>query len=305
VLVVAAFDRLDVGTLLWEDIDFSGLGEVVRMDLRRMNAYDVVVAHGEAISAHGWPFDAASDEALDGLDLSRYRLIVWAAGEESTVDESFSSGQQDTLRTFVEAGGALFASGAEILWDLDEKGSSDDRAFAEDVLGATMEEDSSGTTDADGEGLLAGVGPLDFAESDGAPYPVEYPDVLATDRDPVVRYATGGTAGALGDGVFLLGFPFETIGDVDVRAEVAGRVLDALVPDYVPPDPGGETGDSGDTDTGSGPGDTSSPDTDGGGPGDRFLRQATGCGCSSNPAPLRGLPLLMALMLVRRRSRGA
>jgi hypothetical protein len=95
---------------------------------------------------------------------------------------------------------------------------------------------------------------LDFGEEDGGAYPVEYPDVLATDRTVIARYASGGAAAALGERVAVFGFPFETIGDPEARAGVAAALLPALVPDYTPPevDTGSQdsgTGDSGDDGT--------------------------------------------------------
>ena len=75
--------------------------------------------------------------------------------------------------------------------------------------------------------------------------------------------AHGERPGVLDEGVFLLGYPFECIGDPGVRDEVAQRVLEALVPDYVPPE-GGDTGSPGD---------------------DRVrLSDLASCGCASGPA---------------------
>jgi len=243
VLVVSAFDRLDTGLLGWDELPY-GLGDVRRMDLRAVNPYDTSVATGEAIAALGWPFETISDERLADLDLTPYRLIVWVAGEESTEDESFSDAQQGIVRAWVEGGGALWVTGAEILWDLDYRGDESDRAFADEVLGALMASDDSQTTVVSGEGLLAGVGPLDFGLEVGAPYPVEWPDVLDSDREVIARYAGGDVAAVLGGGVALFGYPFECIGDPSSRHEVAAALLPALVPDYEPPEiPEVDTGD--------------------------------------------------------------
>jgi len=281
VLVVSAFDRLEVSNLVWEDVGLS-IGEVVRMPLERINAFDTAVAHGEAVREAGWYFDSVSDEVLGELDLTDYALIWWVAGEESTADETFDSAQQALVRDFMQDGGALWATGAEILWDLDYRGDADDQAFASEVLGALMEADDAGTYAVDGTGLLAGL-QLDFDEADGAPYPVEYPDVLDSDREPIASYAGGGLAATLGEGVALFGFPFECIGDPLVRAEVATRLLPALVPDYEAPELPEDSGlpDSGLRD--SGPLASGLPDSGVGGgfPGDlqRVLMDEGGCGC--------------------------
>lgn len=226
VLVVAAFDRNDRGLLI-DHNPHSSIGWIDRMDLRRMNAYDIAVAHGTALDAAGFAFDGASDEAASALALSDYAAVVWAAGEESTADETFSSAQQAQVDAYVTAGGALWASGAEILWDLDAQGTAADRAFASGVLGATMQADAASTTAVDGAGALSGTGPLDFGDS---PYPVEWPDVLATGNEVLALYGGDPTqVAAAWDGqVALFGFPFDSVRDDAVRAEVASIVLTEL-----------------------------------------------------------------------------
>ncbi|MEL6341599.1 MAG: N-acetylmuramoyl-L-alanine amidase [Myxococcota bacterium] len=225
VLIVAGFDRLRASNLLRTDVGGS-LGEVVRMNLPQINNFDGVVLHGETIEA--WPFESAADERLTGLDLSaRSRLVWWIAGEESSQDTTVDAEQQAALAAFQDAGGVVWITGAEVLWDLDRRGSEADRAFAEQRLGALMEADDAGTLEATGEGVLDNL-ILDF----GAGYPVEYPDVLLTDDEVLARYGTGGVAAAWGEGRVLFGFPFETIQDPVVRIEVTSRMLPALVPDY-------------------------------------------------------------------------
>lgn len=280
ILVVDAFDRQDTGLLDAEDV--PGLGTVERMDLLRMNRGDAAVAHGQAISGAGWPFDTVSDEALGALDLSPYALVVWATGQESTVDESFSDDQQALLRAYVEAGGALWASGSEILWDLDAYGSDTDRAFATDVLGALLESDASASDLVVAEGLLGGVGPLDFGVDAGSPYPVGYPDVLASDRPVIARYGDGGVAGVLGGNVALFGFPFECIGDPVSRADAAAALIAALLPGLDPPTA------TTPVDTGAPPtGTTDDPDPSTPGedgplrPSERAELVESGCGCAT------------------------
>lgn len=302
VLVVNAFDRLDSGLLVPTT---TRIGAVKRMNLLQMNASDGAVAHGQAIDAAGWPFETVSDEVFDALDLGRTRLVVWVAGEESTADESFTRAQQTKLQGFVQGGGALWATGAEILWDLDARGNADDKAFASAVLGATLESDDAGTNLASGFGLLDGVRPLDFGLEEGGAYPVEWPDVLASSRAVIARYGNAKTAGVLGERVSLWGFPFETIADPLAREEVAIKLLPALVPDYDPAtdEGGGDTDDTGgDTDDSGADTDDSGEDTEG--PGGRRRRDELGCGCASGAAA-GGLPIgLLALVLgLRRRAR--
>jgi len=301
ILVVDAFDRLDVGTLLTAS---TSIGSVVRMDLRHMNAYDTTVAHGLAIADAGWPFETVTDEVFDGVSLADKRLVVWNAGEESTTDESFSGAQQQALRAFVSGGGALWASGSEVLWDLDARGGTSDKAFAAEVLGATMASDDAGTHVVSGEGALAGVGPMDF---DNNIYAVEWPDALATSRPVVARYSGGQPAALLGDGVFFMGYPFETIASESTRAEIARVVLPELVPGYTPPDVGTDPGtDPGtDTDTGTGTDTDAGTDTTAGGWRRVPRSSISGCGCQSGVGGGMGWALLLPLLALRRReSRG-
>jgi len=301
-LVVGAFDRLQSSLLPWEAVG-GAVGDVRRMELWRVNPFDVIAAHGRALDGAGVPFDSIADERLSDLTLSDYDLVIWAAGEESTADETLSATQQAAITAFVDAGGAFWISGAEVLWDLDAKGSSTDQAFCSDVLGATLASDDAGTDQASGAGILAGLD-LGFAESDGGAYPIEYPDVLATGRDVVVSYGDGSPAGALGDRVFLLGYPFEVIASEADRAEAAARLVDALVPGWSdegasgPGDSGGSSGDTGSATGGQDTGLVAGPN----GTWDR-TPLPTGCGCATGRAgaPVAAWLLLCALVARRRR----
>ncbi len=320
VLVVAAFDRLDVNLLPWE-YDVPALGDLKRMNIQsRTNPFDGVGRHGRAIVSAGWYFDAIADERLPDVDLSKYRAVVWITGEESTFDESFSTAQQATLRAYVEGGGTMWVSGAEILWDLDYLGTSDDQAFAADILGAGMEEDDADVYTAVGTGILDGL-TMNFDEASGAQYDVEWPDVLSSSREVIATYTSGGAAAVLGDGVAMFGFPVETIGDEDVRASVAGAVLAALVPDWEPPDlstpsdDGGGTGgadgsgdDGGTADGGGGAGGAGTEPAwaDGEAPGStEDLSKLGGCGCAAGTNDRArgwwGALLLGGLVALRRR----
>ena len=195
-----------------------------------MNGYDTVIPYAQAISGLGWGFDVVSDEVFEDLDLSSYALIIWIAGEESSVDTTVTRAQQEIIASYLDAGGKLFMSGSEILWDLDQMGDALDISFAENYLGALLDVDSSETYSAFGVGLLDGLS-LNFSIDDGAPYDVDYPDVLLSSREPNAYYDTGQLAGVSGNGVILLGFPFETIGNAAERHELMSRVLNDLMPE--------------------------------------------------------------------------
>lgn len=308
VLVVAAYDRLDSGQLTWEDVPL--LGDLQRMtDLRRLNAFNAVARQGRAIQGANWYFDSTSDELLPSLDLAQYQAVIWLAGEEATADESFDDEQQTLLRAYWEAGGTLWTSGSEVLWDLDYRGTESDRTFAVEVLGATMADDDAATDSAVGVGLLEGL-LLEYGESAGSPSPIEYPDVLASDRTVIAEYRADAPAAVLGEGVAHFGFPVDAIGDAAVRTEVTARVLRALLPDWEAPvlDVGS------DDDTGGGgfpAGDTGRPEVtpsfaNQNGPGEvQPISKLQGCACATTGTDRRAgwvwLGSLAIWGLVRRR----
>ena len=108
ILIVNAFDRSSTG-----------------------NTYDFIRQHAEAIKFNGGYFESATNDAIiDGtFELSNYNIADYILGEESTVDESFSSSEQVLIKSFLNNGGKLFVSGSEIAWDLDYKGTSSDKDF--------------------------------------------------------------------------------------------------------------------------------------------------------------------------------
>jgi hypothetical protein len=308
VLVVLGFDRLRASNLLWEDA--GPIGTVRRLDQPGINGFDGVVAHGEAVADAGWFFESAADERLAGLDLvARSRVVFWNAGEESTEDVTLSSAHQAALAAFHDAGGALWVTGSEVLWDLDYRGDAADQAFATGVLGAAMDADDADTWQATGTDLLDGL-LLDFGPADGAPYPAEYPDALDSADVAIATYATGGVAATLGDRRSLFGLPFECIGDPAARGAVATALLPALVPGYTPPEVPEDGGDGSDGSDGGGGSDGSdgsdgndgtASDSGGEPAGSRQPAESGGCGCATG-APVGGaLALSMALLAVARR----
>ena len=306
ILLVDGFDRLDRGILTWRDAG-GNVGWVTHMDLDRMNRYDYAVEHLDALAASGVPVDAVEAQSIagGGLATDRYELVVWFAGNESTEDETFSSAEQAWIADFVDAGGRLFVSGAEIGWDLDYRGEAGDLAFYEAVMLAGMAEDDADTYTADPEptGIFAGLGAIGFDDGSGGSYDVRYPDVLdvlpgATpalyyDGDPSMPAALVADDGRL----VYLGFPFETVLDPDQRDDLMAAALAALLPGYVPPEwPAGDDDDddaTGDDD-----------DDDDAKPAPYAHPEDDGCRCTTGPrttvtfAPL----LLAALLLARRRS---
>lgn len=235
VLVVNGFDRLNSGQLISENIADIG-GFVDRMYLNQMNRYDYVVEHGDALNAAIVAFDSASNEAVEqgGVDLSNYVAALWILGEESSVGTTLSSTEQGLLNTYLNQGGQLFISGAEIAWDLDHLGSAADQSFYNNVLMTAYDSDDAGVYQTTG---LAGspyenMGPLIFDDGSHHSYQVEYPDELL----PVgaaghcMSYVGAGSACTYVDTgtyrVIHLGFPFETIVNQQARHDVMAATMD-------------------------------------------------------------------------------
>jgi hypothetical protein len=260
VLVVNAFDRLDrTGNLRhnvvaknWQQP--GNIGSIERVVPHWNNAFDYIVPHGQALAAAGWTFDSCQNEAISNnqIFLTNYAVVIWAAGNESTGSETFSATEQARLSSYLAMGGALFASGADIAFDLDRPTgpSAADRIFLQSKLHAAYTADNSGSytvTTAPG-GIFAGRASAGFDNGNNRIYWVKSPDVLTPVGNATIALSysggTGGAAaiqydGAVGSGrVVLFGFPFETITSAPRRAEYLSDILNFLtepVSTNVPP----------------------------------------------------------------------
>jgi len=251
ILIVNAFDRFErrlnlrqtpVGNYRPPGHDGNS-GSIDRVLPRGNNAFDYVVPHGKAIAAFGRAFDSCQNEAVaSGLvQLTNYLIVIWACGNESTADETFSNVEQGKVSAFLAAGGHLFASGSEIAWDLDRDSgpTAADRAFLNNQLHADLNgntnDDSGiyGFTPAVGS-VFAGNARGEFDDGSRGIYAVGYPDVLTPTGSgamAALQYVGGGAAaiqydGSAGGGrVVYFGFPFETITSESVRNACMADIL--------------------------------------------------------------------------------
>lgn len=240
-LLVDGFDRIDALALIYEDTTY--LGSVARMYLERMNSYDYALLHGRALAACGVPFDFAANEAIVAGDalLGDYAAADWILGEESTLDHTFGAAEQVLVAGFLDGGGRLFVSGAEIAWDLDYRDHG--RDFYHNYLRAQYADDDAGTYQvaAQAGGIFAGLAPFSFDDSTHGAYDVDYPDVVnpygGATINLVYQGGLGGTAGLEYEGAYRLvnlAFPFETIYPAAAREALMCRVTDFLVPTATP-----------------------------------------------------------------------
>lgn len=288
--------------------------------------------YGPAILAAraGTGFDmSTSDAAGDAITGQDYDVVVWATGETSTRNESFSQLEQQVVSEVRARGGRLLVSGAEIGWDLVEQGSALDKAFFSDALGAVYVADSANSTQVDASAL--GLGALAFGDCSRDAACIRWPDVLAAEDggEVLLSYASGAAAVESADAQsILVGFPLETIADPALRQQVISALLARLlqqagssagacpVMDSGGDDVGPDDRDAGHTDVEDGrdaaePGDDADA-ADGADGAGEVTGAATpqvhdGCGCAASGArlPAEGLIIggLGALLCVARRRR--
>ena len=256
VLIVNAFDRFDKSLNIRQTPSSQNYrppghdansGTMNRVLPARNNAFDYVVPHALAVGAHGFVYDSCQNEAVPTgfVNLNNYPIVIWACGNESTADESFSAAEQATVSVFLAAGGSLFVSGSEIAWDLDRPSgpSAADRNFLHNQLKATYAADDSGVytfTPAGGSLFVGNANGL-FDDGSMGIYAVGFPDVLTptgSGATAAINYpgVASGAAGIAYDGssgggkVVYLGFPFETITASAVRNAYMSDALTFFIP---------------------------------------------------------------------------
>ena len=201
------------------------------------------------------PFDSCTNEAVEQgfVSLTDYRCVIWMLGEESTADETFSDAEQAAVDAYLQSGkpASLFVSGAEVAWDLDQKGSANDKSFMQQKLSAAYHSDDANTHSVSGSAGTIFDG-LSFNFGDGTSgamgdYNVDYPDVLnpSAGSTAVLDYANGAGAAATfresGDlRVLTVGFPWERILGTAQRESAMAKAMAALMPDYVAPAEGND-----------------------------------------------------------------
>jgi len=211
------------------------------------NTGDLILRHAQALSEFENAIVSATNDAmLEGLlNFPNYCLVDYMLGEESTVDETFSSSEQEMIKAYLRSGGNLFVSGSEIAWDLDNKGSSSDKAFCHNFLHLEYFQDSPGgragtvySVEATGDSIFLGLGVFNFDNGSHGTYNVRYPDVFKPrgDAQTCLKYpGYSGAAGVVYQGLFpggttpgkimVLGFPFETVYPEQKRVALMGSFI--------------------------------------------------------------------------------
>jgi len=189
--------------------------------------HDFALAPAKALSNWDIPYQTCTAKAVtDGLvSLEDYRAVFWNTGDESTIDESFSDEEQGLIKTYLQQGGRFAATGSEIAWDLDNKGTSTDKDFIRNYLKAAYQVDDAGNVP-----VKLQTGPftgalLEYDNGAHGVYEEDYSDGLSSvnggsaflEYQSSPRYTAGvsfhGTApgGTAECRTALVGFPFETV----------------------------------------------------------------------------------------------
>jgi hypothetical protein len=188
--------------------------------------HDFVIKHAESFNLS---FESASNQQVlnNSINLNDFELVIWILGDESSVDETFSSVEQAKVAAYLEGGGKLFVSGSEIAWDLEGSGSASasDTQFLRNYLKSKFIADNSnirGVLGVDST-FFEGLGFSYGLVSQGSPYDEDYPDVIDTvgGSTPILKYNGITAAGIAYTGEFnnstnigqliYIGLPFETI----------------------------------------------------------------------------------------------
>lgn len=222
-------------------------GTMDRVLPRVNNAFDYLVSYAQAVGASGLPYDSCQNEAVSGggVALGGYSIVVWASGQESTADETFSSAEQTAVTTFANNGGALFVSGSDIAWDLDRASgpTAGDRVFLNNILHADLVSDANDNSGSYTAAALAGAAfagkpTITFDSGTNGIYGVRTPDILTavgTGATKAMNYGGGSSGAAIqydgsagGGRVIYFGFPFETITSTSLRTQYMTTALNFL-----------------------------------------------------------------------------
>jgi hypothetical protein len=203
---------------------------------------------------------------------------MFALGAESTEHEVLTADLRTRVAAFAASGKAVFASGSELAWALDARGTDESRAFLADVFGAAYGRDDAGTLTlgaATGGWLAALVGgdALELDDGTRGGLRARSLDVLTPTGAGVAEIFYGATqvdvAGVRNGKNLVLGAPLDTIVGRDAQRAIVGGWIDqaitivpidptpdggVVVPDAGPSPDGGIVESDGGIDAGDAPG---------------------------------------------------
>jgi N-acetylmuramoyl-L-alanine amidase len=215
--------------------------------------HDYVTKVANPISQRGYAFSFALNESvIDGkISLNDFETVIWIIGDESTIDETFDPVEQDSIESFLQNGGKLFVSGAEIGWDLGRAHSRSDpgdQDFYHNFLKAEYVDDAPNglqgiyySCEAIVGQIFDGISDFTFDNGTHGTVNIDWPDAIngINGGQNILRYKVAPTkniAGVKFEGLFpqgtadgkliYLALPFETIYPEANRIEVMAKVFD-------------------------------------------------------------------------------
>ncbi len=241
VLIVNNYSRLDEA---FDQTQNTILGLAYRTRTRYQNTfdYDVLVAGAVSHFDSSLDIESCTDKAIASgeINLSNYAAVIWYSGENAkatygngtTAGTTFTSVTQPLVTAYLNGGGKLFVSGAEIGHELVGDG------YGPSFYGATLKSsyvaDAAGTYTAAGASgkIFDGIA-LSFDDGTGGAYNVSNPDVLgaAGGSSIAMNYTGAGSGGAAiqysngNSRLVNMGLPFETITTAAGRNAVMAAVL--------------------------------------------------------------------------------
>ncbi|MCU0453355.1 MAG: hypothetical protein MUE68_06825 [Bacteroidetes bacterium] len=188
---------------------------------------------------------AANETVADGtISLSGRHYVHWLLGDESTVDHTFTSAEQQRVAQYLESGGALFVSGSEVGWDLARTHSltePGDLAFYTNYLKASFVFDGN-TAQATASGV-SGTPFQGYTWTFGQVFPEDFPDDIepaggavallnynvqrdaATFRKAGIGYVGTFGASANTGRLVYVAFPLESMTSTLVRQTMIDKAL--------------------------------------------------------------------------------
>lgn len=205
------------------------------------NTFDFIRQHGGSLYANNHYFSSATNDAIQDalINLSTYKSIDWVLGKESTANETFSSTEQTLVSNYLKQGGKLLVSGSEIAWDLDNSGTTTDKAFISNYLKANYAFDAPNSqastwyksVNETSNSIFNLTDTIYFDNGTHGTYNVDYPDVIMPVNGGVstLKYTNNSTStsaiyfsgmfpsGTANGKLVYVGFPLECVYDIAKR----------------------------------------------------------------------------------------
>jgi len=204
------------------------------------NTQNYIIQYAKALDHLGLSFDSCCNETIiqNQIDLNNYPIVMWILGEESTADHTFTGQEQTFAQTYLENGGQLFVSGAEIGWDLEYYNNG--LTFYRNYLKARYISDDAEVYRFSGipGSIFEGLSGLKFDDGTHGTYNVDWPDCIEPFGGSQVCLKYDGTSyhaaiqyeGTFGNSskqakLVYFGFPYETIYPEQDRNRIMERVV--------------------------------------------------------------------------------